>query len=143
MASVTRKAADALIEAALQASHDMGFDAAVAVTDATGNLRAFQCADGAPFPAVSLVPSNPAASHHHTAGDARALAQSRISLLLALEVAPTGRVTADRHRTARIDPENRRLDRIVFKDWGTGQPIVFHHGWPLSADKWDIPYDLT
>jgi non-heme chloroperoxidase len=27
--------------------------------------------------------------------------------------------------------------RIFFKDWGEGQPIVFHHGWPLSADDWD------
>jgi non-heme chloroperoxidase len=26
---------------------------------------------------------------------------------------------------------------IYFKDWGTGQPIVFHHGWPLSGDDWD------
>jgi pimeloyl-ACP methyl ester carboxylesterase len=26
---------------------------------------------------------------------------------------------------------------IFFKDWGTGQPIVFHHGWPLSGDEWD------
>jgi non-heme chloroperoxidase len=26
---------------------------------------------------------------------------------------------------------------IFFKDWGSGQPIVFHHGWPLSGDDWD------
>lgn len=26
---------------------------------------------------------------------------------------------------------------IYYKDWGTGEPIVFHHGWPLSADDWD------
>ena len=26
---------------------------------------------------------------------------------------------------------------IFFKDWGKGQPIVFHHGWPLSGDDWD------
>ena len=26
---------------------------------------------------------------------------------------------------------------IFYKDWGTGQPIVFHHGWPLSSDDWD------
>lgn len=27
--------------------------------------------------------------------------------------------------------------QIFYKDWGTGQPIVFHHGWPLSGDDWD------
>lgn len=27
--------------------------------------------------------------------------------------------------------------KIFYKDWGKGQPIVFHHGWPLSADDWD------
>ena len=27
--------------------------------------------------------------------------------------------------------------QIFYKDWGTGQPIVFSHGWPLSADDWD------
>jgi non-heme chloroperoxidase len=27
---------------------------------------------------------------------------------------------------------------IFYKDWGQGQPIVFSHGWPLSADDWDI-----
>ncbi|MVN77474.1 alpha/beta fold hydrolase [Hymenobacter sp. HMF4947] len=26
---------------------------------------------------------------------------------------------------------------IYYKDWGTGQPLVFHHGWPLSSDDWD------
>jgi non-heme chloroperoxidase len=26
---------------------------------------------------------------------------------------------------------------IFYKDWGAGQPLVFHHGWPLSADDWD------
>src|SRR4051812_21171049 len=26
---------------------------------------------------------------------------------------------------------------IFYKDWGTGQPLFFHHGWPLSADDWD------
>ena len=27
--------------------------------------------------------------------------------------------------------------KIFYKDWGSGQPIVFHHGWPLSSDEWD------
>ncbi len=27
--------------------------------------------------------------------------------------------------------------QIFYKDWGTGQPMVFSHGWPLSADDWD------
>lgn len=26
---------------------------------------------------------------------------------------------------------------IFYKDWGTGQPVVFSHGWPLSSDAWD------
>ena len=27
--------------------------------------------------------------------------------------------------------------QIFYKDWGSGKPIVFHHGWPLSGDDWD------
>ena len=27
--------------------------------------------------------------------------------------------------------------QIYYKDWGKGRPIVFSHGWPLSADDWD------
>ncbi|MDA4889934.1 alpha/beta hydrolase [Streptomyces sp. MS2A] len=26
---------------------------------------------------------------------------------------------------------------IFYKDWGTGRPVMFHHGWPLSSDDWD------
>src|ERR1700687_308291 len=60
------------------------------------------------YPAVSLVSSNPEGSHNHPARNARALAQGRLSLLLALEVAPTGRATADRHGAARVDPADER-----------------------------------
>ena len=27
--------------------------------------------------------------------------------------------------------------QIYYKDWGSGKPVVFHHGWPLSSDDWD------
>jgi non-heme chloroperoxidase len=33
--------------------------------------------------------------------------------------------------------ETRDGTQIFYKDWGQGTPIVFHHGWPLSADDWD------
>ncbi|MBS0625150.1 MAG: alpha/beta hydrolase [Verrucomicrobia bacterium] len=36
-----------------------------------------------------------------------------------------------------VGKENKRDIRIYYKDWGQGQPIVFSHGWPLTADAWD------
>src|ERR1700758_1198447 len=67
-----------------------------------------------PYPAVSLVSINPAGSHNHSARDARALAQGRLSLLQALEIASTGRAATDRNGAARADPANEHGDPL----WG-------------------------
>src|SRR6478672_12494272 len=56
------------------------------------------------YPAVSLVSGNLQGSHDHAARDARALAQGRLSSLLALEIASTGRAAANRDGAARADP---------------------------------------
>jgi non-heme chloroperoxidase len=36
-----------------------------------------------------------------------------------------------------VGKENSSTIDLYYKEWGTGQPIVFSHGWPLSADAWD------
>lgn len=36
-----------------------------------------------------------------------------------------------------VGKENKGDIQIYYKDWGSGQPIVFCHGWPLSADAWE------
>src|ERR671933_1357145 len=32
---------------------------------------------------------------------------------------------------------------IFYKDWGSGQPVVFSHGWPLTSDAWDPQLEMV
>jgi non-heme chloroperoxidase len=36
-----------------------------------------------------------------------------------------------------VGTENSKDIQIYYKDWGKGQPVVFSHGWPLTADAWE------
>jgi non-heme chloroperoxidase len=49
-------------------------------------------------------------------------------------------LNTDHPKQERVDMpyvETQDGTKIFYKDWGQGKPIVFHHGWPLSADDWD------
>jgi non-heme chloroperoxidase len=43
----------------------------------------------------------------------------------------------DKERESMAKITTRDGTEIYYKDWGSGQPLVFHHGWPLSSDDWD------
>ena len=39
--------------------------------------------------------------------------------------------------TITVGKENNEAIQLYYKDWGSGQPVVFSHGWPLTADAWE------
>ncbi len=67
---------------------------------------------------------------------ATALASASAVLPEAAGAAPTGHASSSGHLGAGFVTASDGT-QLYYKDWGSGQPIMFHHGWPLSADDWD------
>lgn len=75
-------------------------------------------------------------------GGALAVASLGLPLPALAEPLPTTRPSAVRGTTKGNPIMSNTIvtkdgTRLYYKDWGTGQPIVFSHGWPLNSDSWE------
>jgi non-heme chloroperoxidase len=71
------------------------------------------------------------------AGAVAAVASLPAQAAAATDSASHGGSAARHHREHGNFVTSKDGTEIFFKDWGTGTPIVFSHGWPLSSDAWD------
>ena len=71
-----------------------------------------------------------------SAGVASAVAMSGLPAV-ASAASGTAAHTGNGHQRGASYVKAKDGTEIYFKDWGTGTPVVFSHGWPLSADAWD------
>ena len=71
-----------------------------------------------------------------SAGVGSAVAMSGVPAV-ASSASGTAAHTGNGHQRGSSYVKAKDGTEIYFKDWGTGTPVVFSHGWPLSADAWD------
>src|SRR3712207_2854148 len=71
------------------------------------------------------------------AGVAAALSAPGATYAQTAPAAPSATPQPDRRSHTMGMIATRDGTQIYYKDWGSGQPVVFSHGWPLSADAWE------
>lgn len=89
--------------------------------------------------------SNASVLQHHLSRRSVLIGGAAVAATLAIPQSIVASSTSTMEITSRSKPQGDTVNTLIvkdgtsiyYKDWGTGQPVVFCHGWPLSADAWD------